>query len=282
MFLAFALLLNLSDSRQAHTRDHGKMAAPYPQVVLFGDSLFQAASGLQEGFSFQAALQLHCIRRFDVVNRGFSGYNTSQALKALPDVFPAPSPQGPKIAYFFVLLGANDAALYMEEENQHVDLDAFTANLRNIITHPHITGHKPHVVLVTPPPLDEIRFAKEDLEKGKPYVTRHAKISASYAEAVRKVAGEVDGVVLVDLWKAVMDVAVANTPGFDASSGLLGDPSSGQSGYLEELLPDGLHMNGKAYKIFFDAIAPHIPENPSPTNEDYIFPDWRVAPWLEG
>ncbi len=44
------------------------------------------------------------IRRFDVVNRGLSGYNTSNALKALPDIIPPPVPGGPKMAYLVRLL----------------------------------------------------------------------------------------------------------------------------------------------------------------------------------
>lgn len=38
-------------------------------------------------------------RRFDVVNRGLSGYNTSQALKALPQIFTPLKDGGPKIQY---------------------------------------------------------------------------------------------------------------------------------------------------------------------------------------
>ena len=91
--------------------------APYPQLVLFGDSLFQGCSDIQDGFSFQGALQNRecqeavyaacghvltspfsdCMRRIDVVNRGFSGYNTSQSLKIIENVFPAPTPSGPKL-----------------------------------------------------------------------------------------------------------------------------------------------------------------------------------------
>jgi len=36
---------------------HSVMASTYPQFVLLGDSLFQQSMQLQEGFSFQAALQ---------------------------------------------------------------------------------------------------------------------------------------------------------------------------------------------------------------------------------
>lgn len=40
-----------------------------------------------------------CSRRYDVVNRGFSGYNTSQALKILEQVFPERTADGPKMKY---------------------------------------------------------------------------------------------------------------------------------------------------------------------------------------
>lgn len=40
-----------------------------------------------------------CLRRYDVVNRGFSGYNTSQALKIFEDLFPEPGPATPRMEY---------------------------------------------------------------------------------------------------------------------------------------------------------------------------------------
>ncbi|KAL8400324.1 hypothetical protein RB594_000634 [Gaeumannomyces avenae] len=258
------------------------MTAPYPQVVLFGDSLFQFASELNGGFSFEAALQTYCSRRYDVVNRGFSGYNTSQALKILPQLFPAPQPSGPKLEYLIVLLGANDAAVTVPVDCQHVDMDKYRANLKTIITHPNITAHKPKILLVTPPPLDEIRVTELDLANGHPHVLRHAKISAAYSQTAREVAAEVPGTVAVDLYQEIMDYAITKTPGFDSSSGLLGDPTTGKRGYLEHLLPDGLHMSGEAYRVFFDAVVPHIkPQGPKQSQAGWTFPEWRKAPWLE-
>jgi hypothetical protein len=39
------------------------------------------------------------IRRLDVVNRGFSGFNTDHALKHLPDIFPERTASSPKLDY---------------------------------------------------------------------------------------------------------------------------------------------------------------------------------------
>lgn len=264
------------------------MAAPYPQVVLFGDSLFQGAAEILDGFSLQAALESHCIRRFDVVNRGLAGYNTSQALKVLPSVFPLPpaeaSPYTPKIAYLVVLLGANDAALTRAIDNQHVDLAEYEANLKAILTHPNIQAHKPgKILVVTPPPLDGIRLNEFERLNGQTSTSRQALISAQYSDAARRVAQSVPNAAVVDLWKAIMDLAVARTPGFDPKSGVvLGDEAGGQRGYLANLLTDGLHLSAEGYRVLFEELRPHIePPNPRETMEGWTFPEWRTAPWLE-
>ncbi|KAL2259966.1 hypothetical protein VTK26DRAFT_6178 [Humicola hyalothermophila] len=260
------------------------MAASYPQIVLFGDSLFQGAAQT-DGFSLQGALQAHVIRRFDVVNRGLSGYNTSNALSVLPKIFAPPGPGVPRVGYVFILFGANDACVPLPTNHQHVPLDKYKANLKRIITHPNITAHKPKIFLITPPPLDQIRITELDLKNGHPSATRHTKVSAAYSEAVRQVAAENPGVTLVDLWKALMDTAIAKTPGFNPKGPALGDPESGVRGYLEKLLPDGLHLSAESYSIFFDLIKQHVGSEwagtPDADRVAYVLPDWRDAPWLE-
>jgi lysophospholipase L1-like esterase len=149
-----------------------------------------------------------------------------------------------------------------------------------IITHPLITAHKPKILLVTPPPLDEIHITKLDLAWGHPEATRKAKISASYSQAVRDIAAQHPETTLIDLWKAIMDVAIAKTPGFEPKSGVtLGDPDSGLRGYLEHLLPDGLHMSGEAYQIFFETVKAHLDSWEG--QDGYVLPDWNVAPKLD-
>ncbi|KAF4783205.1 GDSL-like Lipase/Acylhydrolase [Colletotrichum scovillei] len=247
------------------------MAKPYPQVVLFGDSLFQGSVVTFEGFCFQAELQCHVNRRYDVVNRGFSGWNSANALKYLPEMFPPPSPSGPQLKYLLVLLGANDAVQPMHTTTQNVPLEEYKQNLIKIVTHPNITAHNPKILLVTPPPIDEIRITKLDLAWGHPKPTRTAKVSAGYTQAAREVAAEVPGVVSIDLWQALMDHAVAKTPGFKAGGPLLGTPELGEQG--------GLHLSGEAYRVFYQTVLPHIGQEyvglPDDDRTDYVFPDWR-------
>jgi lysophospholipase L1-like esterase len=185
----------------------------------------------------------------------------------------------------FILLGANDACVQLPTNHQHVPLDRYKVNLTRIITHPNVTAHKPKIFLVTPPPLDQIRITELDLALGHPAASRHTKISASYSEAVREVAAENSGVTLIDLQKAIMDTAIAKTPGFDTNGPALGDPESGERGYLEQLLPDGLHLSAESYRIFYGLVQPHLGAEWANTAEEdkvaYVLPDWRQAPWLE-
>jgi lysophospholipase L1-like esterase len=257
------------------------MAHPYPQVVLLGDSLFQFSVDLQEGFSFQAALQSHCSRRLDVINRGFSGWNTDNYVNYLDQVFPKPSEQSPKLKYLFILLGANDAVLPLPTTSQHVPIDRYKDNLTKIINHPHILAHKPKILLVTPPPVDEIKIAKLDLAGGHTEATRRSAVSAAYADKVREVVRENPGAVLVDLWQAIMDKAISMAPSDYQSGGpWLGTPENGKQGGLDALLPDGLHMSGAAYRVFYDTILPHIGQDwaqlPEGDRTGYLFPDWKV------
>ncbi|KAK4123774.1 SGNH hydrolase [Parathielavia appendiculata] len=257
-----------------------------PQIVLFGDSLIQGCADVSGGFSFQAALQAQVIRRFDVVNRGFSGYNTSNALSILPKVFAPPSPGVPELKYLFILFGANDAAVPLPTNFQHVPLDKYKANLAGIVNHPIITAHNPKIFIVTPPPLDEIRVTVLDQEKGHPAAARQTKVSAAYSQTARQVAAENRGVTLIDLHKALMDRAIEKTPGFDPKGRpALGDPEGGVRGYLEHLLPDGLHLSAESYRIFYDLVRPHVSTEWAGTRDEdrvgYVLPDWRDAPWLE-
>ena len=105
-----------------------------PEIVLLGDSITQ--------FSFDAGgwgarLQNQYQRHADVMQRGFSGYNTRWALPLLPLLFPAARVAPALVVVFF---GANDAARAAplrgrgdEASRQHVPLEDYRANLRRII-----------------------------------------------------------------------------------------------------------------------------------------------------
>lgn len=142
-----------------------------------------------------------------------------------------------------------------------------------VITHENIKAHNPKILLITPPPLDEIQSSLIDIEHGHKEPVRKASVSAQYSETVRQVAAEVPGVVLVDLQKALMEKAISLTPDYDPSGPPLGYLEGGKRGALEQLLPDGLHISGEGYRVLFDIVKPHI----TLPNDYYVYPDWRIS-----
>lgn len=253
------------------------MAKSYPQFVLLGDSLIQNSGRLVDGFSFQSSIYGLVERRLDVVNRGFSGWNTKNTVQYLDELFPAPTADAPKIKYLLILLGANDAVLDWAPTKQHCPLDQYKENLGKIVSHPSIRAHAPKILLVTPPPLDEIKHAHVDRGHGLPNPQREHAVSAAYCDKAREVARENPDVVLIDLWQAVMDKAIEMTPAdYESGGPWLGSPENGKSGGLDSLLPDGLHMSGDAYRVFFEAVRPHIgSEWADEPDKDFVYPTWR-------
>lgn len=90
------------------------------------------------------------------------------------------------------------------------------------------------------------------MKAGNGALTRKQKVTEQYARAAREVALEFHDkkVILVDLWKAMMDDVRAATPETD----LPGSIRWGKNARLYELLVDGLHLSGESYKIFFEAV----------------------------
>ncbi|BCS04953.1 SGNH/GDSL hydrolase family protein [Aspergillus luchuensis] len=156
---------------------------PYGQFILFGDSLTEMSSSQDYGFGFHAALQHDYSRRLDVINRGFSGYNTSHALKTI----------------FF---GCNDACL--PGNYQHIPLDIYRENLREIIQHPVVKAQNPRILILTPPPVNEYQLEAFDASEGVPHPSRTANQTRKYAGAASDVALSL-GVPIADLWTAFME-----------------------------------------------------------------------------
>lgn len=168
--------------------------------------------------------------------------------------------------------------------------------MKKIITHPNITAHNPKILLVAPPPLDETRIYQYDIEEnGLDRLTRTAANSAEYSQLARDVAAEVPGTILIDLQDALTKHAITLTPEYDEKNPhhhngkipllgyMEGNGGKGFRGGLGQLLPDGLHLGGEAYRVFLSLVLPHI--GPFPEALDAKgersefpnpFPDWRI------
>jgi lysophospholipase L1-like esterase len=105
------------------------------QILLFGDSITQYSfNPVLQGFG--AYLSNIFQRKLDVVNRGYSGYNTAWCLELLPHVLTTTLPCPPNghsaaIQLITIFLGANDAVL--QGNRQYVPLTDYKKNLIKMI-----------------------------------------------------------------------------------------------------------------------------------------------------
>ncbi|KAL6705475.1 hypothetical protein ACN47E_006740 [Coniothyrium glycines] len=251
------------------------MPVPYEQFFLFGDSITQDSFSQDRGFGFSAALQAAYIRRLDVVNRGFSGYTSRQALQILPAIIP--SPEEAKIRFLTVFFGANDASLPDAPNKQHVPLDEYRSNLEKIVKHPLIVAHDPRIILIAPPPINEHLWWPRDQFNGYTSISRSASTTKKYADAVVELGAELD-VPVINLWKAFMDKVKFNFEEWKVGSPLPGASSVAQNDVLVELMYDGLHFNPAGYEILFQEVMQLIrakwPDQ-SPENLPFVFPLWN-------
>lgn len=171
------------------------------------------------------------------------------------------------------LCGANDACLPEASSGQHIPLEEYRENIKAIITHPSIKNHTPKILLVTPPPINEVHLESEDGKKGFS-LSRTQQTTSRYADAVRDIAKEfqAQNVVVVDLWSALLSEASRLSKSQLEGEGLLGTRERGDNEGLRTLLVDGLHLTGEGYRIFLKEVLPHV--GASWAEENPMSPSW--------
>ncbi|KAF1972355.1 SGNH hydrolase [Bimuria novae-zelandiae CBS 107.79] len=253
------------------------MSTTWDKILLFGDSITQDSFNQQRGFAFSAGLQHEYIRRLDVINRGFSGYTSRQALKILPHVIPSPSTAN--IRLLVVFLGANDSSLPGAENKQHVPLPEYVSNLEQILKHPSVTAHNPKIVLIAPAPIDEHLVWDDDKTKGRHAVSRKNAVLKQYSEAAVEL-GDKLGVPVVNLWKAFMAKTGWKAEEWKESEPIVGSLEMPQNEELVRLLSDGLHFNPAGYQLmlgeFLKVVREKIPDL-APENVPLLLPLWNDA-----
>ncbi|KAF3451378.1 hypothetical protein FNV43_RR07473 [Rhamnella rubrinervis] len=174
-----------------------------PKIYLFGDSITE--DSFCDG-GWGASLAHHFSRTVDVVLRGYSGYNTRWGLKVLERVFPEAEGGGDGVdadapLAVTVFFGANDACLPDRcSAFQHVPVDEYKRNLRSIVSFFKKRWPKTHILLITPPPIDEdARLRHPYVENPSNQPERTNESAGNYAKACVAVAGEF-GTPVIDLW----------------------------------------------------------------------------------
>ena len=174
-----------------------------PAILLFGDSITQQGFGWDgTSVGWASLLARDYTRRADVLNRGYSGYNTNHAVDILnsgnlidleikstsdndgdgnPQTQQEQEQSGQPVLFATIFFGANDAAL--PGELQHVPIDVYGENLATIVkcmrsyskrkSSPLSSSDNQQkqdmnllpIILFTPPPVDIVAWYKE---RGEP------------------------------------------------------------------------------------------------------------------
>ncbi|KAL5490526.1 IAH1 [Sanghuangporus weigelae] len=221
------------------------MTAPVQDaIVLLGDSLTQ---GGWEAHGFAQRLASVYVRKFDVINRGFSGYNTEWAIPVFEQCLARRNEQSSaqKIRLLTIWYGANDASL--PGFSQHIPLEKFGANLArlvNMVRDPSSEwfSSETKLFLITPPPFNVRQWVAGANSAGVPHERdRDFKVTAEYAQKVREV-GAHEKIPVVDVWQALWNIA-------------------GQTEHsLTKYLSDGLHLTAEGYSVVYDELIKAIKE----------------------
>ncbi|KAI8892452.1 SGNH hydrolase-type esterase domain-containing protein [Globomyces pollinis-pini] len=204
-----------------------------PQVVTFGDSLtffgyfFNGwTTKLQK--SFETSLHF--------INGGHPSYTTEMSLELLSPLYTLGAPT----ALTIIFLGANDAGVLGERcmDWQVVPLDRYKENLKFLV---HLASKQGKVLLVTPPPVDEV----------KQQYCRLLNQTAFYRDACLQVGNEMQ-IPVIDTWPVLF-------------------PPSGK--YTQEaadtVLADGIHFTSIGNDLIYEAIYTKILR---------FFPDLQSTP----
>lgn len=195
-------------------------------AVLFGDSITQEAYEPSR-MGWVSSLSAFWVRRIEVLNRGFGGYNSRWGLKILNGAVVAARPD-----IVIIFFGANDAV--DPQVPQSVPLEEYTSNLREMILRVRRELPATTIILMTPPPVYEPVLEENNKLKGKGVLRdRTVERTGKYANAVIAL-GEELRVGVVDNFYSM-------------------DPTKPSR---EEYFRDGLHLSAKGnQKVFSNLVA---------------------------
>ena len=124
-------------------------------MVCYGDSITQRGHDLDTA-GWVGEIQSRYCRSVDVVNRGYSGYNTDWLLEHFQEL--KSDFDGAEL--IFILMGANDCA----SDVQNVPTDRFKSNLIELVSRIKQAGGN-KIVLITTPWVDGngwLKFCQQD------------------------------------------------------------------------------------------------------------------------
>ena len=187
----------------------------FPKIVLLGDSITQLSfSATLSGFGAHLADVYQ--RRADVLNRGFSGYNTDWIIEYLSTsigqehIFGASENDRNSVRLMTIFFGANDASDKVLNERHHVPLERYKKNLESIHSMAKKSCPNAKFIILSPPPVHHKSRLKYQVDRYKEKATgkleRTLELSGSYANAAKEVAEHLN-VPFLNVWQKMQDAS---------------------------------------------------------------------------
>ncbi|KAJ2712497.1 isoamyl acetate-hydrolyzing esterase [Coemansia spiralis] len=248
--------------------------APFPLydvILAFGDFITESDNDTGYG-GWVTNLANSFGHRMDVLNRGFSGLNTTAALGVVDRVFPVTQPlaQAGLLAgtlgstpmdrrngefpggtsgameLCVLFFGTNDAVVSLSP--QHVELDEYKQNMRQMVLllqDPNSQYFSPRTrtIIVTPPPVNDA-MADETTKSNPNFKYFRSKATKTYADAAIAVAQDFC-LPYVDLHTEIVTLA--------AQAKASPDYKGKFSGY-DAYLADGVHPNTAGNKLLYSLV----------------------------
>ncbi|KAI9293843.1 SGNH hydrolase, partial [Neoconidiobolus thromboides FSU 785] len=216
------------------------------QFYFIGDSLTELGYSLSTR-GWLLNIQEAYIRKVDIINRGYSGYNTTWIKPIITQILEEMSSKDVRLVTLFI--GANDAVTE-EGSGQHVSLNEYRENLCWMINEIRKKVSLAKLILITPTPVYGDDWIKDQLLKGLDYkLDRHNNIIKKYVDCVMEVGLEYE-IPTVDLWNK-----------FDSKD--------------TSLFTDGLHFSVKGNQILYEqwkaCIENNYPEL-ADSNLQFVYP----------
>jgi isoamyl acetate esterase len=222
----------------------------WKKLILIGDSNTQFGYGKEGAWVSLVSEMLQ--RKCDVINRGFSGYNTQNIRKFLPNILKEFNLSS--ICGIIVFLGTNDSAL--KNSIQHVSLEQYVDNLEWILNYliNECKLNKDKLIFICPGRIDDETWKKEE-------------------ENLNENSKLLDELV-ADYAKECSTFCIRNNLNFINLYELMSIQCENNSDSFKELFYDGLHFSAQGGLLLFNNLRPMI-EKFILNDLQENYPDWK-------
>jgi len=231
---------------------------------MFGDSITEYAfnqypiAGGDPQFALGPALQNAYTRKLQILQRGFSGYTSRDAVHLARSILKSDHddmPESKKIKIAYLFFGTNDARRKgsSADNNESIPIDTFVANMKSTVA--EFEKRNIPLVIITPGIHDVKLWDEvhpEDLITGD---YRTNELNKQYQDIIKDNFKDHPVLCLYDEMMAWCEET---------------NSEKAKKGDFSELLYDGIHLSGTGYKILYDALIRIITEKYEHLSPEYM------------